>query len=112
MENEQAPSSDVVRLTDWAKEPDIKDLKFDLENARPSHQLQMGKIAHWNNLMKISGASKIKPKPGRSSVQPKLIRRQAEWRYSALSEPFLGSNKIVKSLQLPLKILRQLLRMS
>lgn len=96
MGNEQAPSSDVVRLTDWAKEPDIKDLKFDLENARPSHQLQMGKIAHWNNLMKISGASKIKPKPGRSSVQPKLIRRQAEWRYSALSEPFLGSNKIVK----------------
>ena len=27
-------------------------------------------------------------------MQPKLVRRQAEWRYSALAEPFLNSEKL------------------
>ncbi len=81
---------------EWPKEPDLKDLKLDLENAKPSHDAQMNKIRHWRELMDVTGSQKPKVVKGRSSVQPKLIRRQAEWRYSALSEPFLGSNKIAK----------------
>lgn len=84
------------KLTDWEKEPELKDLKGDLEAARGSHQVQLAKIQRWNDLMQVRGKSKPKQVKGRSSVQPKLIRRQAEWRYSALSEPFLGSNKLVK----------------
>ena len=78
---------------DWPKEPDLRDLKLDLENTKQSHSTQVAKIDKWNRLVE-------NPKPvvgkGRSSVAPKMIRRQAEWRYSALSEPFLGSNKICK----------------
>src|SRR5690606_597181 len=44
--------------------------------------------------MNVRGKAKPPTVKGRSSVQPKLIRRQAEWRYSALTEPFLGSDKL------------------
>lgn len=82
------------KLTDWENEPELRSLKLDAESARPSHQMQLAKIAHWNDLLKCTGKAKPKTVKGRSSVQPKLIRRQAEWRYSALTEPFLGSNKL------------------
>lgn len=84
------------KLTDWAKEPSILQLKQDLEAARPSHQLMMTKIAAWRDLMYVTGKEKPKPRKNRSQVQPKLVRRQAEWRYSALTEPFLGSPQLFK----------------
>lgn len=77
----------------WANQIDLRALKQDVENAKQSHSAQMTKIDRWNELNK---APKPKVPIGRSSVAPKLIRRSAEWRYSALSEPFLGSNKICK----------------
>lgn len=96
-QNELQPSADgTAKLTDWPKEPELRILKQELEDARPAHQAQMGRITRWNDLMSAKGASKPPKVKGRSSVQPKLIRRQAEWRYSALSEPFLGSNKLFK----------------
>lgn len=84
------------KLTGWKKEPTVQILKQDLEAARPSHNAQMSRIEHWRNLMKVERDAKATPVKGRSTVQPRLIRRQAEWRYSALSEPFLGSNKLFK----------------
>jgi hypothetical protein len=83
-------------LTDWANEPTLLNLKYDFQSAKAPHDLQMGKIKRWNDLMRVEGAAKPKKVKGRSSVQPKLIRRQAEWRYSALTEPFLGSSKLFK----------------
>ena len=44
--------------------------------------------------MNVRGKAKPPAIKGRSQVQPKLIRRQAEWRYSALTEPFLGTEKL------------------
>ena len=89
----QADGQLLPKLTDWPKEPDLRSLKLDFENAQQHHSGQMAKIDRWTKLMKGTGTPKVK---GRSSVQPKLIQQQAEWRYSALSEPFLGSNKIAK----------------
>lgn len=84
-----------VKLTDWENEPTIQTLKSDFEVAKTAHDNQMIKINKWTDLMKASKINKaVKAKQGRSSVQPKLIRRQAEWRYSALTEPFLSSQKI------------------
>ncbi|WBQ32535.1 portal protein [Erwinia phage Kuerle] len=92
---QQRPSEDNVSyITDWPKEPSVRTLKLDLEAARPSHDAQNQKIDHWNDLMNVQNSVKPKKVKGRSSVQPKLIRRQAEWRYSALSEPFLSTNKM------------------
>lgn len=82
------------RLTDWPNEPSITKLVEDLEASKPSHNLRSLKVAEWNNLRKVKGKARPKTLKGRSAVQPKLIRRQAEWRYSALTEPFLGSDKL------------------
>ena len=89
------PSEDnPSKLTNWENEPTLLVLAGDLEAAKPSHDLQVGKIGNWNDLMAVKGAARPKKIKGRSSVQPKLIRRQAEWRYSALTEPFLGDDKL------------------
>ena len=84
----------VTKLTDWANEPKLSDLKADYLSCKPSHDVQISKIEHWRDLLNVSGSERPKSIPGRSRVQPKLVRRQAEWRYSALSEPFLGTHKV------------------
>lgn len=98
MENPQlAVSPDVpAKLTDWTNEPTLQTLQSDFEQAKPAHDEQDSRIHHWENLRTVSGNAKPSKIKGRSSVQPKLIRRQNEWRYSALSEPFLGSQKLFK----------------
>ena len=83
-----------AKLTDWANEPSPQLLRQDLEMAKLSHDSQVSKIQGWNDLMYIRGKAKPSKVAGRSSVQPKLIRRQAEWRYSAMTEPFLGTQKM------------------
>lgn len=82
------------KLTSWKNEPSIQTLKMDLESAKPAHDSHISKVTRWNNLLSVTGSAKPPKVKGRSSVQPKLIRRQAEWRYSALTEPFLGSDKL------------------
>lgn len=91
---ENRPASQ--KLTNWKKEPGKSDLYADFLAAKTSHDTQITKINKWNDLLMIEGKAKPQQIKGRSSVQPKLIRRQAEWRYSALTEPFLGSNKLFK----------------
>lgn len=85
-----------IKLTDWENEPSVQNLKEDLEGAKQSHEEIKAKIQKYTDLRNITGNAKIKKVKGRSTIQPKLIRRQAEWRYSALSEPFLSSDKIFK----------------
>jgi hypothetical protein len=85
-----------AKITSWQKEPSVAQLKHDMEQAAGAHSAQMTKISLWNDLMACKGKSRPTKIKGRSSVQPKLIRRQAEWRYSALTEPFLGTNKLYK----------------
>ena len=81
---------------DWKEPPSLRDLKSDLEEAMPYHQEQVSKIEEWLDNLYVRGKAKIKTEPNRSSVVPKLIRKQAEWRYAALSEPFLNSRDIFK----------------
>jgi hypothetical protein len=82
------------RLTTWKNEPALSVLKGDDESADLSHKTFITNLDRWNNLLKIEGSAKPKKRQGRSSIQPKLIRRQAEWRYAPLSEPFLSSNRL------------------
>ena len=88
--------SQYPKLTDWANEPDLKTLKGDYVAAKPSHDEQANKIKKWTDLLHVTGTAKPPTVKGRSAIQPKLVRRQAEWRYSALTEPFLGSSKLYK----------------
>lgn len=86
----------VAKLTDWLKEPTLDILKKDLEDSRTSHDNQVSRIRKWDSLLKVTGDARPPKSATRSSIQPKIIRRQAEWRYSALSEPFLNTDSLFK----------------
>lgn len=86
--------ADSKPLQDWKNAPTVADLKLDLTEAQSDHSTQMSKVQEWLDHYHVRGSAKIKAKKGRSSVQPPLIRRQAEWRYSALSEPFLSNEDL------------------
>jgi len=109
----QASEDSGEKLTKWKNEPTVLDLKRDLEVSRSAHALQVAKVEGWNVLLHAHdhgrgqsqkhggtpyGRGEIERErersKGRSRVQPKLVRRQAEWRYAALSEPFLSANKL------------------
>ncbi len=84
----------LSKLTDWAKEPTLTDLKDDLLIAKPGHDTHVTDVNRWLDLRNITGASKPKgTNANRSKVQPKLVRKQNEWRYASMSEPFLSSPK-------------------
>lgn len=81
-----------VKLTTWQNEPSVTDLNNDLLAAEPTHKTHVNNTEKW--LQKLAGQLNIKIPEGRSKVQPKLIRKQAEWRYSSLEEPFLSTQDI------------------
>ena len=82
----------------WENYPQIEDMKGDLEYARQESVDQASNVKGWLDLRNATGAeSGRKSKlPGRSSVQPKLIRKHNEWRYPGLTEPFLNSPDLYK----------------
>ena len=81
-------------LTNWKNAPKLSELKRDYDDARPSFDTQKTQIAQWlDNLFVRNGAQIDAPK-GNSRIVPKLIRKQAEWRYPALSEPFLSTDDV------------------
>nr|UVX89036.1 MAG: portal protein [Bacteriophage sp.] len=90
------PGVEVPRLTDWTQEPMLASLKQDLESCKSSHDTQKTKVAEWADYKNGTGKAAPKTQKGQSRVQPKLVRKQAEWRYAALSEPFLSTPDLFK----------------
>jgi len=92
----QGVNTDVENapLTKWKNAPNIRDLKQDLEDSKASHSAQVTKVAIWLDNLNVTGTAKIKGSDGNSKMVPKLIRKQAEWRYAALSEPFLSTEDV------------------
>jgi hypothetical protein len=82
----------MSQLTNWKKEPTVRMLKLDLEAAKPFRDTHVSEVQRWDTAR--SGGKPVPKRRGRSVIRPKLVRRQAEWRYSALSEPFLSSENI------------------
>ena len=84
--------TDVSSLVDWDNPPKLEDLKQDLTEAQSAHSAHIVDVENW--LSALNGEQQIKAKKGRSKIVPKLIRKQAEWRYAALSEPFLSTDDL------------------
>ncbi len=95
-DNEIPPvmSEPVPPLTDWSHEPKLSALVQDYDEARRVTNVNISEINGWLDYYHVRGLAKPKVPAGNSAVQPKLIRKQAEWRYAALSEPFLSSPNI------------------
>lgn len=84
----------VDKFTDWENEPEIKDLKQNLTDAQSDHDSHITDVTRWLDNMHVTGSAVVTAATGNSSVAPKLIRKQAEWRYSSLAEPFLSTPDI------------------
>lgn len=81
-------------LTDWKNEPKIGDLKTDLTEVGSHHDGHVANINKWLDNLYVRGKAKPPKRTGYSEVQPQVIRKQAEWRYAALSEPFLSTDDL------------------
>lgn len=81
-------------LTKWANAPTLMDLKQDYQDASPSFQTQRTKISEWLDNLNVRNKAQVDVPKGNSKIVPKLIRKQAEWRYPALSEPFLSTDDV------------------
>ena len=79
-------------LTSWENPPKLEDLKQDYIEAQSAHTAHVTEVDAW--ISNLNGDQQIKPKKGRSKIVPKLIRKQAEWRYASLSEPFLSTDDL------------------
>jgi len=83
---------DVSTLVDWENPPTLAELKQDLESAQPAHTVHTLEVDKWLRI--LNAEQTINTKKGRSKLVPKLARKQAEWRYAALSEPFLSTDDL------------------
>lgn len=84
----------ISKLTDWENEPAVSDLKKNIDDAANDQQKHLSDVRRWLDNLHMEGSARPPKVVGRSSIAPKLIRKQAEWRYSSLSEPFLSSPDI------------------
>lgn len=80
--------------TGWSNPPEIADLKQNLSDAKPAKDEHTIKVDQWMDNLNVTGTAAMPASANRSSVQPKLIRKNNEWRYPALSEPFLATGDI------------------
>ena len=92
LDEETSDIESTTKLTKWKNEPSVADLNNDLLAAEPTHKSHVNNTEKW--LQKLAGHLNVKIPEGRSKVQPKLIRKQAEWRYSSLEEPFLSTQDL------------------
>lgn len=81
-------------LTKWENEPSVEDLKQQYESSQSDRSIHINNVSRWLDNLYVRGAAVPKTKDGRSKHVPKLIRKQAEWRYASLSEPFLSTDDV------------------
>jgi hypothetical protein len=82
------------KATKWKKPPTVAELKQDYEDSKQSKDAHVTDVNRWLDNLYMTGSAKPPKIAGRSSVAPMLIRKQAEWRYASLSEPFLSTDDL------------------
>ena len=85
----------VERLRpEWNNEPTFDDLNNDFIEAMNYHEeFKANLLTRRKN---FEGGQDIEAPKGKSKYKPKLIRKNAEWKYPALEDPFLSNNDLFK----------------
>jgi len=82
--------TDKVKLQPgWANEPTYEDLKADYDNSSSFHGEYKAKLLQYEE--DRDGGKKINARPGKSTARPKVVRKNAEWKYPKLEDPFLNT---------------------
>jgi hypothetical protein len=79
----------------WKNEPDFDDLNKDLLMTNSSHSMIREALMRRDEQFN-GGKPLVSSTKGRSVTRPKLIRKQAEWKYASLEEPFLSTQDMFK----------------
>lgn len=79
---------------EWKNEPTFDDLNADFTEATFSHETFKAKLIERKE--NFNGGKPIDAPKGRSTHRPKLIRKQAEWKYPAIEDPFLSTVDMFK----------------
>ncbi|EJB8489834.1 chromosome partitioning protein ParB [Acinetobacter baumannii] len=88
-------TTQIKKMTGWKKEPTVAELHWDFQQAKSAQQAHMSRVAEWLDNLNIEGSAKVQHKnKNRSTIVPKLIRKSAEWRIPALTEPFLSTSNL------------------
>lgn len=90
---EEVDDAESVGVT-WKNPPSLAAMQEDLANIITHHGRNIESIDRWLDLLHIRGSAKRPKIAGRSNVQPKLIRRQMEWRIPTLTDPFLSTKEL------------------
>jgi len=91
---ENSSTEEQESSVNWQNPPTVADLKKDFLAAKSIHSTQVDKIDTWVDNLNVKGKAQPAKVAGRSNIVPKLIRKQAEWRYASLSEPFLSTDDV------------------
>ena len=94
MQEENKP--EIESLTDWKIEPKLEDLKYDFTQAQASHSKHVTNLKKWEDIYEAKPRVASDKNKRNSTIEPKLVRKQAEWRCPALSEPFLSTPELFK----------------
>jgi hypothetical protein len=89
-----SPMVDLAKATGWGNAPTVGNLQSDIDAARPSQREYVTKLQRWMDFLEAKGEGAAPTRKGRSQVQPRLIKKHAEWRHPSMSEPFLSSSKL------------------
>ncbi len=81
-------------LTKWKNEPQYTDLIKDREEAYSAHNIFLGNLEDYR--VTRAGGKEIITRKNKSNVRPLLVRKQNEWKYPALEEPFLSTDDMFK----------------
>ncbi len=93
-EMEDFDPSKPAPLTDWENEPSFDDLYSDYKAAQEDHSILITKLDEYE--VNMDGGKPINVDKGKSKCRPRLIRKQAEWKYPALEEPFLNTEEMFR----------------
>lgn len=85
-----------IKPAGWTKAPTLLDLKKDFEQTESFHAKQIANLNRWEESFDVQPIPENKEKKAQSRINPKLIRKQYEWRCSSLSEPFFSTPELFK----------------
>jgi len=86
-DEDEVVAGQAADFVDWENPPTISDLKQNIDDAELDQEGHRLDVEKWLENRAVERTAI----PGRSNVAPKVIRKQNEWRYSSLADPFLST---------------------
>ena len=84
----------MAKMNKWRNAPTLTMLKANFNNSKEEHDARVGRARQQLDALNTTGKHHIKKREGKSQVMPKVVKRNAEWRYTEISEPFLDEDDL------------------